>query len=195
MKQDSSQSIPLCYFFNENLKLGIESNPTPYIELEKEIKRRNNSIGLNNVSSKPIILSVRFKDCSNVTIIDTPGFRRQKTDLFGEKIKELVTKLITPKHRIILCLEQSTVEWCNSETRPFVEKVDPKYERTIFICTKFNNRLNQFQSSEDTNKFLSTSGYLPEKNVFFISLPSGMRSRNNNSTELFLRFISFSSSI
>jgi hypothetical protein len=42
----------------------------------------------------------------------------------------MAMKLIEPKHRIIVCLEQSTVEWANTVSRPIVKQIDPTFSRT-----------------------------------------------------------------
>ena len=49
----------------------------------------------------------------------------------------MVWKLIEPKHRIIVCLDQSTVEWANSTSRPIVRKIDPEFSRTSKILIIF----------------------------------------------------------
>ena len=71
----------------------------------------------NQVSSKPIILRVEYKHCANLTIIDTPGFRLGGEEKLLRDIEAMVVDLIKPQNRIIVCLEQSTVEWANSLSR------------------------------------------------------------------------------
>lgn len=74
--------------------------------------------------------------------------------------------------------------------RPLVLQVDPKLERTLFISTKFNNRLNQFRDANEAETFMkssqSPSFSLTDNEVsgpttitnFFMSLPSGPQARN-----------------
>lgn len=174
MVNDTNFETPLCTFYKEGMK-GLESEPTPVDKIESEIKKRTNDVcGTSNVSSLPIILNVRYKYCTTLTIYDTPGFRKGEDDPLGEKIQKMVLKILQQKHRMIICLEQSTVEWCNTQVRPLISIVDPKFERTIFITTKFNNRLNQFKDREECNGYLDSNG-LP---FFFLSLPSGPNARN-----------------
>lgn len=72
---------------------------------------------------KQVIIRIRYKYCSNLTIYDMPGFRKGETDPLGGKILHIVTKILQNPHRIIVCLEQSTVEWCNTQVRPIIQKV------------------------------------------------------------------------
>lgn len=53
------------------------------------------------------------------------GDERLKTQIIT-----MVTNLIKPLNRIIVCLEQSTVEWANSTSRPIVKQIDPDFSRT-----------------------------------------------------------------
>lgn len=85
------------------------------------IKRTNNVAGKGDrVSATPIILRVEYCHCANLNIYDTPGFRIGGDEKLKNEISEMVRKLIEPKHRIIVCLEQSTVEWANTVSRPLV---------------------------------------------------------------------------
>ena len=88
----------------------------------------------------------------------------------------MVLDLIKKPSRIIVCLEQSTVEWCNVQVRTFVQTVDPDLSRTVLVTTKFNNRTNQFKNKQDVDKYLEDAH--KTKEVFFISLPSGVRGRD-----------------
>jgi hypothetical protein len=86
----------------------------------------------------------------------------------------MVLNLIKHPHRIIVCLEQSTVEWCNTQVKPIISTIDPKLERTIFVTTKFNNRANQFKDKSEAESYMEGNGTA----TWFISLPSGPSARN-----------------
>lgn len=49
--------------------------------------------------------------CANITIYDTPGFRLGGDDRIRNDIQTMVRRIMEPPNRIIVCLEQSTVEW------------------------------------------------------------------------------------
>jgi hypothetical protein len=46
--------------------------------------------------------------------------------------------------RLILFLQQSSVEWANSLWIKVVAEVDPSFQRTVFVTSKFDNRLKEF---------------------------------------------------
>jgi GTP-binding protein EngB required for normal cell division len=156
-----------------------ESKVIPVASLAAEIKERTLAItgGDEAVSSRPIILTVKFKHSPNLTVIDTPGFvglNRTKTEMTMEAIDRMVEDLVTGEnnHRIIVCLEQATVEWRNpTKSRLFVEKVDPTFSRTVMVMTKFDNRLAQIKTRYELDKYLSTGGILNQTKPFFIWLP------------------------
>ncbi|KAL0490286.1 dynamin, partial [Acrasis kona] len=177
MMNDGSYDKPHCVFWTEDLK-ALEDKPTPVQKIESELRRRTEALcGKTDVSSVPIILRVKYKYCANLTIYDTPGFRKGTNDPLSPKIAKMVLKLIEPSHRVIVCLEQSTVEWCNTTVRPMIQKVDSQLERTIIVTTKFNNRINQFRNKEEVDGYLSADGHLNGKQLFFVSLPSGHDAR------------------
>jgi len=86
-------------------------------------------------------LRIEYAHCATLTIYDTPGFRLGGDESLKNDIISMVTKLIEPSHRIIVCLEQSTVEWANTTSRPIVRQIDPTFSRTVLVNTKFDNRV------------------------------------------------------
>ncbi|GAM21736.1 hypothetical protein SAMD00019534_049110, partial [Acytostelium subglobosum LB1] len=151
-----------------------EEHETPVEELTEEIiKRTNNLTGTrgDKVSAQPIFLRVEFAHCANLNIYDTPGFRKGGDEKLKTEIGDMVKKLIEPKHRIIVCLEQSNVEWANTISRPLVKKIDQEFGRTILVNTKFDNRVKELRSRESAHKYLEGEGIVASKKPFFISLP------------------------
>ncbi|KAN0025352.1 hypothetical protein ACTFIU_003613 [Dictyostelium citrinum] len=151
-----------------------EEYETPVNELTEEIIRRTNERtgrAGDRVSSIPIFLRVEFAHCSNLNIYDTPGFRKGGDERLKYEISEMVKKLIEPKNRIIVCLEQSNVEWANTISRPLVKKIDPDFSRTILVNTKFDNRVKELRNRESAHKYLEGEGIIAQKKPFFISLP------------------------
>lgn len=185
MQNDLKYDKPCCYFMNEDDGLFSET-ATPVFEIENEIRRRTEAVcGRDGVSAKVIGIKVLYKYCSNLTIYDTPGFRKGAlNDPLSDKIYKMNTIFMQEPNKLIVCLEQSTVEWCNTQMRPIIRQVDPNFERTIFVTTKFNNRVNQFKNREEIDGYLSTDGQIPILDrVFFISLPSGIEARDLTSDE------------
>lgn len=163
---------PVCRFRSENSD-QFES-PTPVGRLSEEILKRTNAetgSDVNRVSSKPIILRVEYSKCANLTIYDTPGFRLGGDPKLCDDIRSMVYELISRPDRIIVCLEQSTVEWANSIVRPLVAQVDPSFRRTILVNTKFDNRVKELRSKDEAISYLRGEALPKDTRVFFLSLP------------------------
>jgi GTPase SAR1 family protein len=201
MVNSRTYAEPCCRFRLENVPAGasgadeFENKPTPVERLSDEIQRRTNDVAgsdKSRVSSKPIFLRVEYSNCANLTIYDTPGFRLHGDERLASEIHDMVIDLIRPPERIIVCLEQSTVEWANTSSRRLVQQVDPDYSRTILLHTKFDNRIKvhsemkvftfscsnptirfqELRSADEGLKYLHGEG-LPRDDIpnFFISLP------------------------
>ena len=187
MINDPQKKQPHCRFRKEETSLRdetgkslqheedlFEREPVPVSRLCEEICRRTNEVAGENddsVSSKPIILRVEYYLCANLTIYDTPGFRLRGDEKLKNEIEEMVIEIMKPPHRIIICLEQSTVEWANTNSRPIVQRVDPNFERTILVNTKFDNRVKELRNPAGANKYLNGENLPLGKKPFFISLP------------------------
>lgn len=99
------------------------------------------------------------------------GFRLGGDGKLASQIRALSERVMKQKSRIIICIEQSTVEWANSTSRPIVRKIDPNFSRTVLINTKFDNRVKELRTPDETHKYLDGEGFPPNKRPFFISLP------------------------
>jgi hypothetical protein len=53
----------------------------------------------------------------------------------------MVKTLASPPHRLILFLQQSSVEWCSSLWLDAIREIDPSFRRTMIVISKFDNRL------------------------------------------------------
>lgn len=58
-----------------------------------------------------------------------------------DEILSMVKSLASPPHRILLFLQQSSVEWCSSLWLDAVREIDSSFRRTIVVVSKFDNRL------------------------------------------------------
>ncbi|XP_004141359.1 dynamin-related protein 5A isoform X2 [Cucumis sativus] len=144
------------------------------------------------VSSKPIVMRAEYAHCPNLTIIDTPGFvlkaRKGEPENTPDEILSMVKSLASPPHRILLFLQQSSVEWCSSLWLDSIREIDPAFRRTIVVVSKFDNRLKEFGDRWEVDKYLSASGYLGDNtHPFFVALP---KDRNTVSNDEFRRQIS-----
>lgn len=47
-------------------------------------------------------------------------------------------------HRLILFLQQASVEWCSSLWMHVIQEIDPNCQRTVIVSSKFDNRVKEF---------------------------------------------------
>ncbi|CAN8288148.1 unnamed protein product [Cochlearia groenlandica] len=144
------------------------------------------------VSAKPIVMRAEYAHCPNLTIIDTPGFvlkaKKGEPETTPDEILSMVKSLASPPHRILLFLQQSSVEWCSSLWLDAVREIDSSFKRTIIVVSKFDNRLKEFTDRDEVDRYLSASGYLGENTrPYFVALP---KDRNTVSNDEFRRQIS-----
>ncbi|KAK9808620.1 hypothetical protein WJX72_000661 [[Myrmecia] bisecta] len=130
----------------------------------------------STVSAKPIVMRAEYAFCPNLTIIDTPGFilkaRKGEPESMADDIKNMVRAQIAAPHRLILFLQQSSVEWCSSLWLHVIQEVDPNFMRTVVVASKFDNRLKEFAERWEVDRYLAASGYLPAHvKPFFVALP------------------------
>ncbi|AQL00593.1 Dynamin-related protein 5A [Zea mays] len=89
-----------------------------------------------------------------------------------DEIRSMVKSLASPPHRLVLFLQQSSVEWCSSIWLDTLKEIDPTFRRTIIVISKFDNRLKEFTERWEVDTFLSASGYLGDNiHPFFVALP------------------------
>nr|XP_010916099.1 dynamin-related protein 5A [Elaeis guineensis] len=144
------------------------------------------------VSSKPIVMRAEYAHCPNLTIIDTPGFvlkaKKGEPECTPNEILSMVKSLASPPHRLLLFLQQSSVEWCSSLWLDAIRDIDPAFRRTIIVISKFDNRLKEFTERWEVDGYLSAGGYLGENtHPFFVALP---KDRGSITNEEFRRQIS-----
>lgn len=179
MVHDPEAEVPRCRLQNEdNAEYGPVISES---EVPETLKRRTEehlkSLGNATVSKIAICMRVEYAFCPNLTIIDTPGLilkaRTGEHDDSPDAIAAMVKEYIAPPHRLILFLQQSSVEWASSLWLHVVQEVDPTFSRTVMVCSKFDNRMREFKERWEVDKFLSASGYLPTKvKPFFVALPA-----------------------
>ncbi|KAK4439181.1 Dynamin-related protein 5A [Sesamum alatum] len=194
MVHESTALEPRCRFQEED----SEEYGSPIVSstaIADTIKSRTEALLRKTrtaVSSKPIIMRAEYAHCPNLTIIDTPGFvlkaRKGEPESTPEEILSMVKSLASPPHRILLFLQQSSVEWCSSLWLDAIREIDPAFRRSIIVVSKFDNRLKEFGDRWEVDRYLSASGYLGENTrPFFVALP---KDRSTVSNDEFRRQIS-----
>ncbi|KAL9996349.1 putative dynamin GTPase [Helianthus debilis subsp. tardiflorus] len=178
MVHDPTALDPRCRFQEED----SEEYGSPIVlsaEIADTIKSRTEALLKKTktaVSSKPIVMRAEYAHCPNLTIIDTPGFvlkaKKGEPESTPEEILSMVISLASPPNRILLFLQQSSVEWCSSLWLDAIRDIDPTFRRTLIVVSKFDNRLKEFTERWEVDRYLSASGYLGEKtHPFFVALP------------------------
>uniref|UniRef100_A0A2N9F5P2 Dynamin-type G domain-containing protein n=1 Tax=Fagus sylvatica TaxID=28930 RepID=A0A2N9F5P2_FAGSY len=137
------------------------------------------------VSPKPIVMRAEYAHCPNLTIIDTPGFvlkaKKGEPETTPEEILGMVKSLASPPNRILLFLQQSSVEWCSSLWLDSIREIDPTFRRTVIVVSKFDNRLKEFSDRWEVDRYLSASGYLGDNTrPYFVALPKDKSTISND---------------
>ncbi|KAF4386618.1 hypothetical protein F8388_006573 [Cannabis sativa] len=194
MVHDPTALEPRCRFQDED----SEEYGSPVVlasAIADIIKSRTDAILKKTktaVSPKPIVMRAEYAHCPNLTIIDTPGFvlkaKKGEPENTPDEILSMVKSLASPPHRILLFLQQSSVEWCSSLWLDAIRDIDPTFRRTVIVVSKFDNRLKEFSDRWEVDRYLSASGYLGDStHPFFVALP---KDRNTISNDEFRRQIS-----
>ncbi|KAL9680690.1 hypothetical protein QQ045_018576 [Rhodiola kirilowii] len=186
MVHDPTALEPRCRFQDEDSE-EYGSPVTLSSAIADTIKSRTEALLQKTktaVSKKPIVMRAEYAHCPNLTIIDTPGFvlkaKKGEPENTPEEILSMVKSLASPPHRIILFLQQSSVEWCSSLWLDAVREVDPSFRRSIIVVSKFDNRLKEFSDRWEVDRYLSASGYLGEHTrPFFVALPKDKSTVSN----------------
>lgn len=153
---------------------ALFEEPVPPEAICDQILQRTNAlVGADGsrVSDLPIVLRVEYQRCANLTVWDMPGFRVGGDAQLRAAIESMAMNAIRPPHRVVLCLEQSTVEWANTQSRPLVQRVDEAFERTVLVNTKFDNRVKELRTAAQASTYLRGENLPPHAKPFFISLP------------------------
>ncbi|KAJ0101932.1 hypothetical protein Patl1_04684 [Pistacia atlantica] len=81
--------------------------------------------------------------------------RRESRRTRPDEILSMVKSLASPPHRILLFLQQSSVEWCSSLWLDAVREIDPTFRRTVIVVSKFDNRLKEFGDRWEVDRQIS----------------------------------------
>ncbi|CAH8318092.1 unnamed protein product [Eruca vesicaria subsp. sativa] len=187
MVHDVSALEPRCSFQDEDSE--EYGNPIVSATAVADVIRSRTEALLRKtktaVSPKPIVMRAEYAHSPNLTIIDTPGFvlkaKIGEPETTPDEILSMVKSLASPPHRIILFLQQSSVEWCSSLWLDAVREIDSSFRRTIVVVSKFDNRLKEFNDRGEVDRYLSASGYLGEDTrPYFVALPKDGNTVSNH---------------
>ncbi|KAI3870253.1 hypothetical protein MKW92_010704 [Papaver armeniacum] len=195
MKYNPDCDLPLCHLVSSDntnnvaiveptIATASEQKSLQQIQAYIEAENKRLEHEPCQFSAKEIIITVEYKYCPNLTIIDTPGLvapapGRKNRALQGQArlVESLVRAKMQHKEFIILCLEDCS-DWSNATTRRVVMQIDPELSRTVIVSTKLDTKIPQFACSSDVEVFLSPpactlDGCILGDSPFFTSVPSG----------------------
>jgi len=128
----------------------------------------------NSVTEVPIRVKVEGEDCTDLGLVDLPGFRSYAKDAAMQalslKIDQLVLKFMQDENNTMLCVEEAG-DAAGFATLGKCKQVDPSYRRTILVRNKLDKYYGDL-TSENINKWLEGFGDLPPTLArFAVSLP------------------------
>jgi len=154
-----------------------EEVDVPLTEVQKVLQARN-TVRV----AEPTRVLYESKYCMDMTIYDTPGLLHP-TEGSGEEAEvteDIVLALAKPSNRLLVCVEEAC-DWGLIEGIDFVNRVDPRHERTVFVFNKMSNLVNRFSSAPELAAFLRGGTQLPltrggrvTDKVFFTNMPTGV---------------------
>ncbi|OMO99099.1 hypothetical protein CCACVL1_03930 [Corchorus capsularis] len=184
MYYDPLCDVPLCHLVSDEDPTVANEKSLPEIQAYIEAENMRLEREPSQFSAKEIIIKVKYKNCPNLTIIDTPGLiapaparKNRALQSQARAVESLVRTKMQHKEFIILCLEDCS-DWSNAMTRRVVMQIDPELSRTVIVSTKLDTKIPQFARSSDVEVFLSPpactlDGFILGDSPFFTSVPSG----------------------
>lgn len=143
--------------FNSDIKVELKDLPT-------ELSKRN------SVSDVPIVVHYEYKECWNLTLVDTPDLPE---DSVAKKIEDLDTSnldLSRAPNRILVAVE-NTCDWGKSHLLDLMKSIDMKLDRTLFVYTNFASHIKNFSEAKDANQFFASTLQGNNEEAYFITLP------------------------
>lgn len=156
--------------FDEMLKQWKEY---PVHQVMAIVGQSHESLG-NDVSETPVRVKVEGADCTDLGLVDLPGFRSYAKDTamqtLSAKIDKLVHKFMCDDNNVMLCVEEAG-DAAGFSTLGKCKSLDPNYKRTILIRNKLDKYYGDL-TAENVNKWLEGYGDLPPNLArFALSLP------------------------
>jgi len=145
----------------------------PLQQVMQIVGQAHESLG-NNVSESPVRVKVEGADCTDLGVIDLPGFRAYAKDTMMQelstKIDRLVLKFMNDENNVMLCVEEAG-DAAGFSTLGKCKQVDPSYRRTILVRNKLDKYYGDL-TAENINRWLEGFGDLPNTLArFAVSLP------------------------
>jgi len=145
----------------------------PVSQVMQIVGQAHESLG-NNVSEVPVRVKVEGADCTDLGVVDLPGFRAYAKDAamqeLSTKIDRLVLKFMNDENNVMLCVEEAG-DAAGFSTLGKCKQVDPSYRRTILVRNKLDKYYGDL-TADNINRWLEGFGDLPNNLArFAVSLP------------------------
>jgi len=136
-------------------------------DLPSELSKRNTA------TLVPLVVQFDFKDCWNLTLIETPALVAEGAEapkgLTAEDIEAYVVEQMRTPQRIVVGVEE-----CNDSGKTplleLVKSVDPKLDRSVFVFLSLANHIKTFAETKDANQFFQSTLQAHSEKVFFLTL-------------------------
>lgn len=139
----------------------------------EKVGQAHESLG-TNVTETPVRVKVEGQDCTDLGLVDLPGFRAyckdEKMQELSAKIDKLVSKFMQDENNTMICVEEAG-DAAGFATLGRCKQLDPSYRRTILVRNKLDKYYNDL-NPDTINHWLDGYGDLPkELSRFAVSLP------------------------
>lgn len=145
----------------------------PMPQVMEKVGQAHESLG-TNVTDVPVRVKVEGNDCTDLGLVDLPGFRAyakdSKMQQLNAKIEKLVMKFMTDENNTMICVEEAG-DAAGFASLTKCKQLDPSCRRTILVRNKLDKYYGDL-TAENINKWLEGFGDLPNNLVrFAVSLP------------------------
>ena len=136
-------------------------------DLPGELSKRNTA------TLVPLVVQFDFKDCWNLTLIETPSLVSEGSEspkgLTSEEIEAFAVEQMRTPQRIVVGVEECVAD-AKTTLLETIKSVDPKLDRSVFVFTALANHIKTFGETKDANQFFSSTLQAHNDKVFFLTL-------------------------
>lgn len=143
-------------------------------ELPNEIEKRNKK------SMTPLTIIYQYKNCWNMTIIDTPGLPTRLGEESDADLDAYLSDLAKPTDNRILVFVEVCKDWTEAYMLQYAEKLDSKLSRSTFVYTQLGFHLHNISSGRDFGTFISGRPPPKVKSFFVSGLSTPVRQKSLN---------------
>lgn len=149
-----------------------DTKPTPVVM--QHLAQAHESLG-TSVSSDPVYVRIESAHCTDIQIVDLPGFRDFSMDenkaKLADQIDDMVNEFMANPRSVMLCVEEAG-DAANLSTLTKCRRHDPSFARTILVRNKLDKYYRDL-TSDNIDLWMDGFGDLPKKlPKFALTLPN-----------------------